>query len=160
MPPGLVGLPILCVVLVVVWSALDDEPLDGGLVLITVAVATGLGLVLAAAVLPSSMKRVRVDPAGLHVRDRLALPADRIGQVQALRGLDAASQSWPLSRKRGVELPAKQNLYGGLYGFGPAVGIEEIDRRGVRRSTWLIPSKQPHQLATALEHARDHAAGS
>jgi hypothetical protein len=122
-----------------------------------VAVVVTLFVVLAVTTLPQSMKRVRVDRDGLHVQGELALAAARIGQVQALDGRDAAGQSWRLTRRRGLKLRNRQNLYGGALGYGPAVGFEEVDDRDDRVSTWLIPTREPDALAAALEHARDDA---
>jgi hypothetical protein len=159
-PIGVPGLPLLLGVGLLVYNAVDGQPFDGRFWMAWTIVIGGLAAVVAVVILPQSYKRVRVDRSGLHVAGKLALPAARIGRVQPLTGGNAASQSWPLSRNRHLKMPARQNLYGGLYGFGPAVGVEEVDRRGERRSTWLLPTADPDRLVATLEDARDHAATS
>ncbi len=133
------------------------EPMDARTWGAILVVCGGLFAVLAVAVLPQAMRSIRVDHRGLHVRGDLELAARRIGQVVALDGRRAAAVSWPMTRRIGTRLRSRQNLYGGALGSGPAVGIEEIDHRGARTSSWLIATRDPHALVAALEQARDHA---
>lgn len=153
------GLPFLLLIGLLAPTVTSEE-FNLRWVLATLFVVGVLGLVLAAATLPQTMKSVRVDGRGLHVKGQLALRARQIGFVEVMRGGPAATWSWPLSRPRGRErprLPARQNLYGGLYGFGPAVAVEDLSGDGP--TIWLIPSRDPHRLAACLERVRDQAGG-
>jgi hypothetical protein len=157
LPPGVPGLPVPAALAIIVWEYTRGDGMDARGWLALAIVCGGLFVVIAVAVLPQAMKSIRVDHRGLHVRDQLALHARDIGRIETLSGGSASTQSWPISRNRGLNLRSKQNLYGGLYGWGPAVGIEELDRHDDRVSSWLIPTREPDAFAAALEHARDHA---
>jgi hypothetical protein len=71
----------------------------------------------------------------------------------------AAALSWPATRPKWLGLRSRQNLYGGAFGFGPAVAFDEVDEQGRHRSSWLVPTRTADAFAAALEHARDHARG-
>jgi hypothetical protein len=156
-PAGVIGLPSLLAAGIAVSNVLEGRPFDRGFWWSASVVVLGLAAVAVVAVVPQSAKRIAVDRRGLHVSGELRLSASRIGQIKALKGGAAAVQSWPLSRNRGLKMPSKQNLYGGLYGFGPAVGVEEVDRSGKRVSSWLLPTSRPQELEAALVAARDAA---
>lgn len=156
-PAGVFGLPALVGLMAVVANIIEGRPFDGRFWVSGVIVVLGLAAVIVVAVVPQSAKRVAVDGRGLYVSGELRLSASRIGRVKALKGGAAAVQSWPLSRNRGLKMPSKQNLYGGAYGFGPAVGVEEVDRSGERVSSWLLPTSRPQELEAALLAARDAA---
>jgi hypothetical protein len=157
------GVPLfLCVWLgfALVAPAFTEHDLTLRWVISSVVVIAILGAVVIVATMREWKKSVRVDARGLHVKGQLAVRARQIGFVEVLRGGTAATWSWPLSRPRGRErprLPARQNLYGGLYGFGPAVAVE--DRSEDEPTIWLIPSRDPHRLAASLEGVRDAAGG-
>lgn len=157
-PRGVVGLPVLLLVLMLLAPTFTTQVLNSRWVLATLVVVGGLAVVVAVAVLPQSMKSVRVDPRGMHVKGRLALPAKQIGRVRRMSGGEATTWSWPGSRPWGRQrLPSKQNLYGGLYGWGAAVGVEHLGRGEDDTTIWLVPSRDADRLAAALEHVRDQA---
>lgn len=152
-PLGVAGIWLVLIVAigaeVVLGGPTTTRDVVGALVVVLV-----LGGLTGLFLLPPAMKRLRVGEEGLHVRGRVALPARHIGDVQVVRGRDASTTSWPGSRGRGVNLPSRQNLYGGLVGTGNAVGVvDERDRQ--QPSLWLLPSREPEMLAAALRRARD-----
>jgi hypothetical protein len=154
------GVPLFPLSLAIAIPLLEQArgvPMDARAWWALIGVCGGLFVVLAAATLPQSMKRVRVDRGGVHLQGELALDAARIGGVEPLRGRRAAALSWPATRPKGLSLRNRQNLYGGALGFGPAVAFEEVDEQGRHRSSWLVPTRTPETFATALEHARDQA---
>jgi hypothetical protein len=157
------GIPVgigLLVVAVSLLAAISEDGLDPPGFLLILGLAGVLGLIVMLATMWEWKKSVRVDGRGLHVKGQLAVRSRQIGFVEILRGGTAATWSWPLSRPRGrqrAKLPARQNLYGGLYGLGPAVAVEDLS--GEEPTIWLIPSREPHRLAACLERARDRAGG-
>jgi hypothetical protein len=157
------GIPVfLCIWLgfALVAPAFIDQDLNLRWVLMSIAMIAILGVVIVLATMWEWKKSVRVDGRGLHVKGQLALRPRQMGFVEALGGGLAATWSWPLLRPRGRErprLPARQNLYGGLYGLGPAVVVEDLS--GEDPTIWLIPSRDPHRLAACLERVRDAAGG-
>lgn len=153
-PLGVVAAWLLLVGAAAAAVLTADEPMPTSRLLVVVGVVAVLAGVVAAVAVPGSMKRLTVDDAGLHVRGELALRARDIGDVDRVGGGVAAATSWPGSRRRGTPLPSRQNLYGGLFGFGPAVAV--VDERDPRSPTlWLLPSRRADELATALRLARD-----
>jgi hypothetical protein len=157
------GIPVgmgLLVVAVSLLAATSERGLDLQGFLVILAMAGALGLIVVLATMWEWRKTVRVDARGLHVKGQLALRPRQMGFVEVMRGGPAATWSWPLLRPRGRErprLPARQNLYGGLYGLGPAVAVEDLS--GDHPTIWLIPSRDPHRMAALLERVRDQAGG-
>jgi len=98
---------------------------------------------------------VRVTEGGLQVRDRLVVPAEKMGAVEVVGGTQAA---WAglLGARAFPRVPARQNLYGGGLGWGKGVGVEHVRRDG--SSWWLLPGPRAEELAEALRAARDRAA--
>lgn len=127
--------------------------LDGRGVLIAAAGALLLGSLIAALLLPRTYKAVRIDEAGLHVAGERVLPAERIGRIQILDKGDARTTSWALSRGRGTRNKERQNLYGGAFGRGPGVGVQQLDADGHWESTWLLPTDDLDATIAALEFA-------
>lgn len=109
-------------------------------------------LVTGLAVVPQAWGTVEVDEAGLHVRGRLVVPAKQLGAVELLSGGAATSVSWIGHRQHGW-LKARQNLYGGGFGWGKGVLVEHL-RAGGEISLWLLPGPRAQELADALEAAR------
>lgn len=158
LPRGGIGIVVLMAVALPLFFAVTDRVLDLRVLLIIEGAVLGLAVVVAIATLPQTHRAVRVDARGLHVRGRLEVPAGRIGRVHVLSGGDAATWSWPGSRPRGGDrprLPSRQNLYGGLYGWGPAVAVEVVDRDDP--TVWLLPSRDTTALAACLEQVRGGA---
>lgn len=133
--------------------AAEGRQIDVRAVTIAAVVAFLLAVLIAALLLPRTYKSVRVDGQGLHVSGRLALPAEQIGEIQILDRSLARQKSWALSRGRGTRIKERQDLYGGLFGHGPGVGVQHLDGNGAWRSTWLLPTEDLDALVAALEHA-------
>ncbi|MGH3665515.1 MAG: hypothetical protein ACRDU8_05410, partial [Egibacteraceae bacterium] len=127
-PPGwialVVGLPVIGVVTILLTRSGPPAPNAWGWIaafFLAVAVVSGL------AVIPQSWGAVEVDRRGLSVRGRLVVPASQIGDVVVLTGVDACRASW-FRRWAGRTVPARQNLYGGAYGWGRGVVVGHLPR--------------------------------
>jgi hypothetical protein len=150
------GPPLFLVGMLAYGAVVDGVQPDLELTLIAAAVTVALFLFAAALLLPRTYRSVRVDEDGLHVRGRLELPADRIGEVVPLDQGSARSRGWVLSRGRGTRIRERQNLYSPA-GNGPAVVVQQLDVDGRWKSTWLLPTDDLDHLVEALTHARDTA---
>ena len=105
--------------------------------------------------IPQSWGSVEVNDKGLHVRGRLVVPVNRLGEVRLLSGHVAMLTSWFPHWENG-RLRVKQNLYGGALGWGKGVLVE--DRQpGREPSLWLLPGPRAEEMAEALELARANA---
>lgn len=104
-------------------------------------------------VLPQAWGTVEIDDAGLRVRGRLVVPAKQLGAVELLSGGAAGSISWLGHSKHGW-LKTRQNLYGGGFGWGKGVLVEQVRPDG-EISLWLFPGPRTKELAEALEAVRD-----
>jgi len=97
---------------------------------------------------------VMVTDDGLLVRDRLVVPAEKIGSVSIVHSANAAWASFtgtPTTQR----IPGRQNLYGGGFGWGKGVGVEQLRPGG--STWWLLPGPHAEQLAEALGATRDRA---
>lgn len=110
----------------------------------------GFAVITGAFVLPTTFVSVEVRQEGLFVRGRLAVPAEDIGWVDLLSGWDVAGVYWTY---RDLKIPWRQNLYGGGYGLGKAVAVQDL-RVGARSTVWLLPGPRAEELAAALESVR------
>lgn len=107
----------------------------------------------AAIFIPKSWGTVEVGMEGLVVRGRLVVPAGELGRVDLLSGLDASYAALSLGGRR-TRVPARQNLYGGGYGWGKGVAVEHLEPGG-RSTLWVLPGPRTEELAAALEAVRD-----
>lgn len=141
-------------VALVVLPVAAGEPANPGwwwqLLLLWLAAAVVVGV----AVIPQAWSEVVVDERGLHLRGRLVVPADELGRIEVLSGGEAGVASW-FRRWRGRRIPWRQNLYGGGFGWGPGVVLEEVPPRG-EASLWLLPGPRARELAEALSAVRAH----
>lgn len=155
-PPGfwvLVGAGLL--VLLVATRPGSSNPDAWWQVLLFLMLLDGI---VAVAVIPQAWGEVMVDERGLHVRGRLAVPADELGRVALLDGADALRASW-FRRWEGRRIPTRQNRYGGAFGWGPAVLVEHRPGSG-EPSLWLLPGPRPRELARALSEVRAAPGGA
>ncbi|MBW3645427.1 MAG: hypothetical protein KY441_07990 [Actinobacteria bacterium] len=109
-------------------------------------------LITGLAVVPQAWGSVEVDEPGLHVRGRLVVPANQLGAVELLSGGAATSVSWIGHREHGW-LKTRQNLYGGGFGWGKGVLVEQR-KPGGEVSLWLLPGPRAKELAEALQAVR------
>lgn len=102
-----------------------------------------------------SCASVTVTDDGLLVRDRLVVPADKIGAVHLVGGGQAA---WAglIGAQTIPRVQGPQNLYGGGFGWGKGVGVEHVRHGG--STWWLLPGPRADDLAEALRTSRDRAA--
>ena len=155
-PPGwiaiMVALPIICVIAVPLMTTGPAAPNAGWWI---VGIYLAIVLITGLSVIPQSWGAVEVDDKGLHVRGRLVVPVHRLGEVRLLSGYVAMLTSlYPHSEN--VRLRVRQNLYGGGFGWGKGVLVE--DRQpGREPSLWLLPGPRAQELAEALELARANA---
>lgn len=152
-----VGPPLFFVGVLGYGAVVDGALPDLESALITAGITIALFLFAAALLLPRAYRSVRVDEDGLHVRGRLELPADRIGEIQTLSPGGARAKGWVVSRGRGTRIRERQNVYSS-YGDGPGVAVQQLDADGRWESTWLLPTDDLDHLVAALADARDAAA--
>jgi len=116
-------------------------------------------LSLLAVLLYPTFRSVRVTDEGVWVGGRLEIRRKRIGTVEVLDG----SRAW-LVGMLGMDEPGQRvrwrnNLYGGGYGWGKAVRVEQV-RPGSPSVWWLLPGPRAEELAEALRQVRDAPAGA
>jgi len=119
----------------------------------------GVMLTLFGALLYPTYRSVRVTDEGVWVGGRLEIRRKRIGTVEVLDG----SRAW-LVGMIGMDEPGQRvrwrnNLYGGGYGWGKAVRVEQL-RPGSPSVWWLLPGPRAEELAEALRQVRDAPAGA
>lgn len=107
----------------------------------------------AAVVLPRTWASVEVSGEGLFVRGRRVVPADELGLVELLSGMEAYGAG-ASTRRRGGRVPPRQNLYAGWADVGQVVAVEHLAPGG-RSTYWLLPGPRAVELAAALEAVRD-----
>jgi len=100
---------------------------------------------------------VMVTNDGLLVRDRLVVPAEKIGSVTIVSGANAAWASF-VGMPATPRISGRQNLYGGGFGWGKGVGVEHLRHGG--STWWLLPGPRSEELAEALGATRDRASRS
>ncbi len=116
------------------------------------------GLVVVGLLLPTVLvfaqcrSGVKVDEQGLYIRRRLVVPAHQLGEIRVLHSADALYAYRDL--KHQFTFPWRQNLYGGIFGWGKGVLVEHRIADS-RSRAWLLPGRHRHELVAALERARE-----
>jgi hypothetical protein len=116
------------------------------------------GLVVIGLLLPTVLvfaqcrSGVKVDEQGLYIRSRLVVPAHQLGEIRVLHSADALYAHRDL--KHAFTFPWRQNLYGGIFGWGKGVLVEHRIADS-RSRAWVLPGRHRHELVAALERARE-----
>lgn len=116
----------------------------------------GFVVVMSLIIVPFSWARVRVDERGLHVRGRLVVRVEDMGEVGLVAWSDI--KPGPMHELRGLRLPWRQNLYGGGFGWGKGVFVEHRPPGG-EATIWLLPGPRARDMVAALEVVQSRRPG-
>jgi len=144
---------------VAVWTlVLDDAPVARAAYW-QIPLFVVVMLMLFGALLYPTYRSVRVTDEGVWIGGKLEIRRKRIGTVEVIDG----GRAW-LVGMIGMDEPGQRvrwrnNLYGGGYGWGSAVLVEQL-KPGSPSVWWLLPGPRAGELADALRTVRDAPAGA